>query len=277
MASGGDPIAAITEAEASGEIAAIYADIRDTFGVRLVNLVWRHLATMPGALPWCWAAARPIYKSGRAAAEAQALISELPLPAPPAFSSAALAAVGVGASDRASIQAILDTYNHTNPMALVVLTALRLRLAGDRGTAMPAPPEAKPAPAEAELPKLLALAEMPTGTAALVRALNRIGERGDGRVLASMYRHLAHWPGFLALVLTQLSVLDGLGYLPRVIDAALTAAERRGRELIGDLPPASGLPAALRPPVIAALDEFTRYPIGRMTPIGVLLRRAMPA
>ncbi len=46
-----DPLPAITEAQASGAIADLFADIRATVGVRVVNLVWRHLATMEGALP----------------------------------------------------------------------------------------------------------------------------------------------------------------------------------------------------------------------------------
>jgi len=49
-----DPVPAITEAGATGEIAAIFADIRHVLGVEVVNLIWRHLATLPGALPWAW-------------------------------------------------------------------------------------------------------------------------------------------------------------------------------------------------------------------------------
>ena len=42
-----DPVAAVTEAEASGETAEIFADIRAVYGVSVVNLIWRHLATFP--------------------------------------------------------------------------------------------------------------------------------------------------------------------------------------------------------------------------------------
>ena len=59
-----DPLPAIPEAEASGEVADLFADIRATVGVRVVNLVWRHLATMEGALPWAWAAVKPLYLDG---------------------------------------------------------------------------------------------------------------------------------------------------------------------------------------------------------------------
>jgi len=53
-----DPFPAIAEASATGETADLFADIRATVGVRVVNLVWRHLATIDGALPWAWAAWR---------------------------------------------------------------------------------------------------------------------------------------------------------------------------------------------------------------------------
>ena len=56
----GDPVAAISEAGATGEIAALYGDIRATLGVPVVNLIWRHLATFPGALPWAWQSLRPL-------------------------------------------------------------------------------------------------------------------------------------------------------------------------------------------------------------------------
>ena len=42
-----DPVPAITEAEATGETAEIFADLRNTLGVNVVNLVWRHIATFP--------------------------------------------------------------------------------------------------------------------------------------------------------------------------------------------------------------------------------------
>ena len=47
-----DPVPVITEAEATGNIAALYADIRTTLGVPVVNLIWRHLAVFPDGLPW---------------------------------------------------------------------------------------------------------------------------------------------------------------------------------------------------------------------------------
>jgi len=59
-----DPFPAVAEAAATGETAELFADIRATVGVRVVNLVWRHLATFDGALPWAWTAVKPLYQRG---------------------------------------------------------------------------------------------------------------------------------------------------------------------------------------------------------------------
>ena len=59
-----DPVQAIREADATGETAEIFADIRQVYRVGVVNLIWRHLATFPGALAWVWGAVRPLYCDG---------------------------------------------------------------------------------------------------------------------------------------------------------------------------------------------------------------------
>ena len=51
------------EEDAAGEIAKIFADIRNVLGTSVVNLIWRNLATMPGALEWTWSSVRPLYLS----------------------------------------------------------------------------------------------------------------------------------------------------------------------------------------------------------------------
>jgi hypothetical protein len=49
-----DPVPAIAEASATGAVAELFADIRLVLGVEVVNLIWRHLATIPDALPRAW-------------------------------------------------------------------------------------------------------------------------------------------------------------------------------------------------------------------------------
>ena len=43
---GDDPVSAITEEEAAGQIAEIFADIRDTMGIPLLTSIWRTLVSV---------------------------------------------------------------------------------------------------------------------------------------------------------------------------------------------------------------------------------------
>ncbi len=284
-AASGDPVAAIREDQAEGETAALYGDIRATLGVPVVNLIWRHLATFPNGLAWAWDAVRPHYRSGAVQAEARALRDHLVLVETPELSRAALRTVGISAADEIAIVRLLDTYERSNAMNLIALAALNRQLRGG-GPARDAPPPARdappPAPSRADrpiegnLPRLLVMDEMAPETARLVAELNRFGQADDGRIVASLYRHVAHWPGFLALAWAVLAPLQRDGRLATMIAATLDAADRRASKLAiepsGDLP----LSAAARRQIGATLTEFIDGAIGRMLPIGMVLRRAMP-
>jgi hypothetical protein len=58
-----DPVPAVRESDATGRTAELFEEIKETLGVSFVNLVWRHLAYMPGALEWTWSLVRPLYGS----------------------------------------------------------------------------------------------------------------------------------------------------------------------------------------------------------------------
>jgi len=188
-----DPVPAITEAEATGNIAAIYTDIRATLGVPVVNLIWRHLAVFPEGLPWAWESLKPLYASGAIAGQAAALRAGLEVPALPALSGPALAAAGISKDALTRITMILRSYERSNAMNMIAHSALLARLEGKSPTGgEPAPPLHDGDPIEGELPALLTLDAMAPTVRALVIDLNRIG--GHEEILASMYRHLAHWP-----------------------------------------------------------------------------------
>ena len=59
-----ESVPSVLESEARGEIADVYADIRKVLGTSVVNLIWRNLATKPGALEWTWSTVHS--KIGRA-------------------------------------------------------------------------------------------------------------------------------------------------------------------------------------------------------------------
>ena len=279
-----DPVPAITEADATGEVAALYADIRAVYGVSVVNLVWRHLATIPGALPWAWETVRPLYQDGTIAREAAALRAARRLPPVVVLPAEVFLAAGLGAADVARIGEVLDAYERTNPMALIALSVALERLThpdlgeGEAAPSQGVPPPAEPAiapPPMLRLPSLLRLEEMAPATAALVARLNRIGTAGPDPVLASLYRNLAHWPGYLALAWTVVAPLDAGDALRQSIGDTLAAARVRAAAIAGLAPrPRAVLAAVQRPAVERAIGLFTGEAIARMVVLCGVLRAA---
>jgi hypothetical protein len=235
-----DPVPAVTEAGATGEIADIFADIRHVYQVGVVNLIWRHLATFPGALPWVWQSVKPVYVDGTINREAAALRASIALPDLPVFPAAALAAVGLSERDVEQIRAVLAAYDRTNAMALTALSAVDCKIASTDGKHDSVVAERTEASASSQakliLPSLLGLAEMSPETAELVVTMNRFGAQRDAPMLASMYRHLAHWPPYLALAWAMIAPLDADARLDDAILDVLAKARESGRRVATRLP-----------------------------------------
>ena len=273
----GDPVPAIAEAAATGETAIIFADLRATLGVNVVNLIWRHIATFPGALQWAWASVRPIYVSGRVGVEARHLRAGFALPELPGWSHSLLSCAGVDAAGEASIGRILASYNHSNALNLAALSALVRHIDGDPAenpidqVAADLPRDAV---VEGVLPKLLALDEVAADTADLIRRINLLGDRAHGRIIASMYRHLAHWPGFLALSHVQLAPFALDGRLDKMIGQVIALGDSAGARLqagLTKLPPPDSATEVRR-----AAADFIQHAISKMVPVGALLMASMP-
>ena len=115
-------VPSVLETAATGETADIFADIRKTLGTSVVNLIWRNLATMPGALRWTWTTVKPLYM-GLATEHAEAVRRTPMLPHTPDFSIDALMAAGLAPPTLTGIRKILSHY-HTNALTLVVWSAL---------------------------------------------------------------------------------------------------------------------------------------------------------
>ena len=110
-------------------------------GVEVVNPIWRHLATIPDALPWAWGMLRSLYIDGTIAAEAQALHGQLALPHLPPLPCDLLAAIGLGGDGLASAmdeghcglpvdELVPLTEKLLEVPAEIIETALRLELDG---------------------------------------------------------------------------------------------------------------------------------------------------
>jgi hypothetical protein len=267
-----ESVPSVLESEARGEIADIYADIRKVLGTSVVNLIWRNLATMPGALPWTWSAVRPLYL-GDAPLHAEAVRKTVALPDWPGFSTDTLLAAGVDESERARIHDVLDSYQHTNALALVVLSAL-LAHGEPRSADAVKPAGTAPQPPGGKIPELPPMDALDPEVAALVEELNAFGEDTEPQLIASMYRHLAYWPGYLALVRTMLVPLQREGRLNALTLSTRALGRAHGAVLAAQLKPTA--PPDTLPRALESCRLFVEHPIARMTGLCALIRRATP-
>lgn len=256
-----DPFPAIAESAATGETAAVFTDIRATVGVRVVNLVWRHLATLDGALPWAWQAVKPLYVQGIADRAVVAFRHGMILPPLGPLTG----------PEPASVDAVLASYDHSNTVNLFALGALVARLRGDvaaegtpeQGPRLPAP--------DVDLPPLGSEADVSFETWQRVLRLNRFGECPEPLILASMYRHLAHAPAFLQRLEAALTPAQANGSLDQAILANRRSAHQRARVLgraIATDPP------ALAEQIEAPVSAFVEHAIGKMVTICRAIRVA---
>lgn len=255
-----EPFPAVAEASATGETAHLFADIRTTIGVRVVNLVWRHLATLDGALPWAWHAVKPLYLAGLPDEAARRFRETMALP-----KLATLAG-----NQPATVDAVLASYDHSNTINLFALGALAAWLRGE-ATKGPAPAAGPRLSAlDVTLPHLASEADVSAETWALVLRLNRFGDTRQ-LILASMYRHLAHAPAFLGEVEVRLKGVEADGSLDWAIAANRAAAQAVASQLAGVI-------SAERPfaadQIETGISAFVDHAIGKMVTICRAIRIA---
>ena len=86
---GAEKMFEIPETEATGRVAEIYDDIRQTLDMSMVNTIWRSLALKEEVLEWVWSSLKPIYQNCSVRHYASKLhsqinldnVSPIPLPA----------------------------------------------------------------------------------------------------------------------------------------------------------------------------------------------------
>jgi len=104
--------------------------------------------------------------------------------------------------------------------------------------------------------------------------LNAFGEDTEPQLIASMYRHLAYWPAYLALVRTMLAPLQREGRLNALTLSTRALGYAHGAVLASQLKPAT--PPNTLQGALASCRLFVEHPIARMTGLCALIRRAMP-
>jgi hypothetical protein len=221
----------VKETHATGRIAEIYDEIRCTLGVPMVNLIFRHMATIPGCLEWVWATIGPVYKSG-AALRAAEQIATAQSPLPMNFGSV----VESWHADMTAVRATCTAYVRANPANLVGLLALHLILTESNearatrqkasATVSQTPPASLPA-----LPPMGDVAALDATTKGLLMALTQQLHGDDGRVIPSFYRHFTAWPRLLNDVRAQVQHLIDSGAL----NTATVKMQSQAKEFAADL------------------------------------------
>ena len=269
----------VAEAEATGDIALVYDEIRRTYAVPYVSSLFRHLAIYPGLLPWAWQVLRPALLSGAVQHLAWQRVDVDDLPPLPRLSREALAGLGIDADGLAAIRTVCESFTRVSPINLVVGACLA-RLLG-RGPTSAAPaitlePTSLPAPLPA-MPGMVPDAAMTPETKAVLATFET--ELAGEAFVPGLWRILAHWPGFLAHLSASLApVLRD----PAVLDACERIADR-----ITAVAPAvlatletPAEPAPLEPNETASVLSAIRTYRGtspQMVGFGTLILRALPA
>jgi len=263
----------ISESAASGSVAALYADIRAVLGVDLVNLIYRHLATVPGGLEWAWANLRPHFQSGEIDAQAELLRNDVRGAFPswpedfafaPSHPSELTSAAGLtqvyninNSRNLIAFRHLLDESAVLTPMATV--TNLRTTSAQTSN--------ANPLPA---IPSWEAISAVDRET---VIRINRLGESQEPTIVGSLYRHLALWPSLLGGLEPALMRIDARGDITRAL--AFTAESSRNIARAHPLSMPITAPEAVDGSLLARLRAFVDVTIPKMVPVGLAIESAL--
>jgi len=264
-----DPVTAVDEASATGETAAIFADIRATMGIPLITSIWRGLADMGDALPTVWEATKPIYLSGQVDKALARVVEHSRLPTPESLTASQLANAGIDGSQLDAIRTIIDAYNRSNGMNMVALAALVSPEIGEREDACP-----RTTPGWGEFPALMAREAIDDNTWERVRSINAFGAPGVDAHVATLWRHLAHWPDLLSLIVSVLAPLHADGS----ISAAATRMVKLTRQEGVRLAPWRNEELVLAEPVRRTITDYVSEPalVARMVTIGHALAKWLP-
>lgn len=245
-------LAEISEADASGTVAAVYEDIRATMELPLVNLIYRHLAVEPGRLESIWQQLRPnivhpttaisiaTFQSNRATGEVKIPASALAVVEPEGtFINRALTTI--------------EAYNYANPRNLLCIYALLDGCPGTGGTEGAAAASKQSFSTESLLP-MSDLNSLDRHTRVLLEDLSRhFASPGETVIVPSLFRHFADNAGLLALLFVAVLPVIENGTLADSVAA------------ISRVAPA--LAQSLPFPVQPVTDESTRALLLRFTDI----------
>lgn len=268
----------LLEHEATGELARIYAELREFCAVPYVSSLQRHVATLPGCLEFAWATCRPAFVNGRIPETAWRLASTVPGAPLPPLSPAALRLLGVDAAGVSTIRNICRNFVRVAPINLLFAGIVERLLQGATPGGTVDPPVAWAPPAMlAPMPAMTPMAGVDDDSRAVLMQLSRkiCGEP----FVPGLYRLLASWPGYLAHSATLIEPLlnsdSGEQARTAIAHTIVAAAD----EVLAELPPPASAPTPPDPVQTKAIfGAITTYRITspEMIVFGTLLADALP-
>ncbi|MBU2287467.1 MAG: hypothetical protein KKC85_13665 [Gammaproteobacteria bacterium] len=173
---------------------------------------------------------------------------------------------------------MLDAYNRANPVNILAVRCLSLKLAGAPDADGDAPSsDWQPPAGVTSLPPMVNPPDMPPAVREIAILLtDRGAKEAPSPLWPSLYRHLAHWPAFLGyaavLVPAEFDAIDAAAdRLRQQVEEAASGVVERLRPSASLAAPAGAEARQLQ----SAIDQFSRR-IPEMVVIGNLLRGALP-
>ncbi len=264
-----DPVTALDESAATGRTAEIFADIRETMGIPLITSIWRGLAGMGDSLETVWAAAKPIYLSGHTEPALDRIVRQSGLPMPQPLALSGFAHNGIDNTQLESIRTVVDAYNRSNGLNMVALAALTAPASGNKEAVC-----RRTLPTWGPLPSLLAREAIAPDTWDLIRHVNAFGASGIDAHVATLWRHLGHWPHFLSLVHSAFAPAHTDGSIAQAAGRMVTLAQQEGSSLAAWRNNNVVLPDQAR----RTLTSYVTSPaqVARMVTIGYALANWLP-
>lgn len=272
-------MAEISEREATGEIADIFAEVMKLWGVPYVSAIHRTMAGWPGFLEWAWAAVAPAFRNGSGQEAAWRCAAGLELPKLASIPPAALRAWDVDAVDLAAVRDAAEGFVRVAPVNMVFAGLVKAILEGASPNGKAATsirwtaPPALPTP-----PEMVDLGKI--DPAARDAVMLFASEMGGKPFVPGLYRMLGHWPGLVAHLATVLRphlasppVTHAFDELRHRVDAAVP-------EILAGLPP---VPTRYPRPSDADRARFLdvgqtyRKTSPELIVVGLMLGQALPA
>ncbi|MDC3410046.1 hypothetical protein OAY88_01785, partial [Alphaproteobacteria bacterium] len=101
----------IKEEDAQGNIASIYSDLRKSLNLKVVNTIWRYLATIDGGLEWVWDSSKTLYISGKLEKVQSQIIDSIQTQKLPQIPDHILKSIDIKKEEKIEIIKIIEKYN----------------------------------------------------------------------------------------------------------------------------------------------------------------------